>query len=570
MSDGCVSLDDLLATNTNLDVQLMRYLMSDRVVKPATEVIDGVITPSEYTQLILDHHIEDLHSRFFEKYLTEVNPTDEQVATWIFDRIMVAIAFLRTARIKPNAYPISTIFTTKATPQLLIMNSDAVAEGHHRGLMNFPQVAEAFTRVAGPLGDTKSINILSHLSKAIGDITSPSWFLYDKKWVKVLGRSAERAQAFRAFLHAATVITYFADYQVVQVFDEDRSEIMKNIELLIDLREDPDTSEQDIREFIHRIEHYRELGAHNPIFQSLFDSPFEEFESHHQQAFGISPGKLTTPPSLYLLGDYAPLFLRNLGDEWVPEVVLATETTPVDYVYNLLKTHPEEVYNGVFKERHDSDDFPPFTPELRKDPMTQAIVQDHVFQTLLLTRLFHYHSGNLKTALDHLKNTSHLLLLLQGAPTSDQLGLSLVGDLLTRHCEKNLHHLSETERTTIARFKQAVRKISFHNPSEMTEAWKTRLVDQTFTNALRTFLFVVIETLNLEQSHLYPHTLGMGRVEFFSYIERSLSFMEGTPENTEFTEFLNMTPIPSSYVLITDWDWAVMVQPFDLIPDLED
>lgn len=268
----------------------LRFCLSDQAAVNISGVIEGSQTPLQYAIEMMAKSKASLMRRSIESTPLISSACSILQQAKVFDELVTNAGLYRTLTLRNGSLADSACVIAASDMFLLSMRIDKPDVADYSGLAYYENMALHFIEWMKDEFYTSNTHLLTNFIKQVEDADQPHWILYDAYWSKALVYKKEKLQAFRAFLYAAVASHSLNNADVLAHFGLTRSQIFDLMLEFIDLRDDPNTSLQDIQNFISHLGlHFYDISV-SMFFAHLLDTPFNIFAEIHDDKFGSKSG----------------------------------------------------------------------------------------------------------------------------------------------------------------------------------------------------------------------------------------------------------------------------------------
>lgn len=558
-------IDQMMTSNEHKVLDVIRFCRSDKVMRRIDCVVDDRSSPSAYASFITEKQWKSFFDRFGKEQFEEHDeiPDDIKIG-WVFDRILENALIVRIAKMRPKAFKDITALLYTAYPYFLTVNHGFINHDQYCGLSHFKTHCSAVLESVYLDCNQNYDGLIKRLVSSIGDIYDESWIFRKKNWYAACSGKPDLLKYLRGFLYIS-VISHMAGEEFVESnFDVPHSYLMTQVEYFIELLECPETTPRDIKTFIGSIENYSDEIPIHRFLQTLIHLPFSAFEHGHRAVF---KNRYDPLPSSERYDTPIWNLMKELGEEYDPDLVVETDCTPWDLTDYVVKNHCKEIYSGPirnsFKNRGTvlPENFPKYGSWMK------GMVFDQVYCALILKRWCHLTEASPVKLTDAVVSRSHIMLVIEDGD-HERTGLSLVGDLILYNMSKNIDHISEREHHLLCNLYAAWEKLNFLKSNKMPKIWKKVLSSKENRSRLRSLMFTIIESINIKGD--FKDYLPFDREGFFQFVDNTTEYLTGQHEVEEIEEFLETMPMLGRTVVLSNWDQCLWTVPFDQVPPIGD
>lgn len=532
---------------------LIRFCMSDIVVRSINCVVEGDLSPVDYAHLMIKKHYKLLYDAFFYIRLEESKIDKPHIssddgydifASYMFDKLVIAGCLFRSSRL--DNYSVESISDTthfhngtfvSMLIHLLTMKDKRYDYSYLSGLTDFKTIGHLFVGSVSSNYPNLPIGILNRLSNNIGDIGDDHWILLDRVWGKFILDDTKTALSFRRFLNMSLMSLVLEDSLYLSSFGTDKEKVFKDIDFFLDLREDKETTLEDIRYFFNKISYYTETFAENEIFESLAEKQYSDFKDIYIR----SRNKLnddehntdTKNPIDVLIADMT----STLGSAYDQSVIDSDSTAPLEYTNHIFNEYRDGILENVVEPHYRRIGLP--NTEYDKDSiLIDGSIKDYLMMVMVYQRYkFHNHP----TPFSEIKRTCHILLVAE----YEELGFSVLTWILPFHFTNCSKYMSESQGIVCERFLEALEKISISFPSMMNPHWKDILEDLEIMTNLRAWIFTIIEglyALSVPDDEIYKSIVSTNKTNLFKHIDELTNLIQQECTQAQLLEYLASVP----------------------------
>lgn len=283
MTEMVISLQDALLAGEGLDVDLIRYMLSDQVFKTIDCVIKDAIAPTVYAAEILDHHGEDLYLRHFDKVVPPDVDDNDILLSWMYDRILMSVCLYRSAHVCSNIIPDASALAVSAYPHLLRLDDGPELESLYSGLGDFSIAMQGFVTINRNIVDPTLLPLVSRVAACMGCVEESGWLGSDPRWVThLMNPNRTYPKALRSFLFMVMMTLVMKAPQFEQCFDMPLATFESDMRWFTDVREDSAATAQDVYDFLEYVDDYLDIEIQLTVSASLVEGNFPYFEHIHR------------------------------------------------------------------------------------------------------------------------------------------------------------------------------------------------------------------------------------------------------------------------------------------------
>jgi hypothetical protein len=550
---------------------LIRFCMTDKVIKSINSVVEGDITPIDYANILIDHNYELLYHTFFASRLETCDLNVKHITTedgyniltsFMFDKLVLAGAMLRLAQFRymsteSIANPIhedNSIFSSTLI-HLLTIYEEYKDYTHISGLTDFKAICTLFVGTVAIVRENTPVGLFMRLSDNIEDVDNLNCILRDKLWGDILLNDPERCRDFRRFLYISLISMVFPDELLKSTFNTTSTKLLKDVNYFIDLREDKETTREDVLYFLDKISIHLESYSDNMIFYSMCELPYSVFEDIYTKTNKVEeesskPRKINNP-----LEAVSEDIYNTLGELYNPIDVVANDFTPLDYTNSFLGDYRDSLLTNVIESHYNRMELPKSEYD-KSSVLMDGVIRDYLMMALVYER---YKYLEYKKPFLEIKKSCHILLVGE----DEGLGLSVLTWVLPYHRNNQVENFTTDQITAIDNLLDLLQDIGISFPSLMNEHWKEVFEDLEVRTNIRSYFFTLIESFYIDDEETYKKFIGTTKDLLFTGLKEFNRLLSEEATKEELLDFLSKVPSINNTISVTDKDYAMWLEPFE-------